>query len=80
MKRLLLAAGIAIAPAVAFAQGNYLDIMGIIRGDSLEAQFGKKVVSAEDVNQAGAKRDTLVPFASQRTKRSKENDHNSLSF
>jgi len=50
MKRLLLAAGIAIAPTFAFSQGSYLDIMGIIRGDSLGAQFGKKVVPAGDVN------------------------------
>ncbi|MCI0531101.1 MAG: FG-GAP-like repeat-containing protein, partial [candidate division Zixibacteria bacterium] len=50
MKGLLLAAGIIIAPAIAFSQGSYLDIMGIIRGDSLGAQFGKKVVPAGDVN------------------------------
>ena len=46
MKRLLLAAGVAIAPAIAFSQGSYLDILGIIRGDSLGSQFGKKVVPA----------------------------------
>lgn len=39
MKRLLLAAGIVIAPAIAFSQGSYLDIMGIIRGDSLVARW-----------------------------------------
>ncbi len=33
-----------------FAQGSYLNIMGIIRGDSLGSQFGKKIVSAGDVN------------------------------
>jgi hypothetical protein len=35
MKHLLLAVGIAIVTAIAFSQGSYLDIMGIIRGDSL---------------------------------------------
>ncbi len=33
-----------------FAQGSYLNILGIIRGDSLGSQFGKKVVSTGDVN------------------------------
>ena len=50
MKRLLLVAGITIAPVIAFSQGSYLNIMGIIRGDSLGSQFGKKVVPAGDVN------------------------------
>lgn len=40
-----------------FAQGSYLNIMGIIRGDSLGSQFGKKVVPAGDVNG-----DTLPDF------------------
>ncbi len=37
------------SPSVS-AQGSYLDIMGVIRGDSLGSQFGKKVVPAGDVN------------------------------
>ena len=39
MKPLLLAAGIAIAPVIAFSQSSYLDIMGVIRGDSLVARW-----------------------------------------
>lgn len=58
MKRWFFIAGfLTIAPAIAFSQGSYLNILGIIRGDSAGAQFGKKVVPAGDTNG-----DTLPDF------------------
>lgn len=53
MKRLLAIAAIVFFPNAVFSQGSYLDILAHMRGDSLGAEFGKKVVPAGDVNGDG---------------------------
>jgi len=54
MRRLLLLSGyLTLSSSLLFGQGSYLNILGLIRGDSLGAQFGKKVVPAGDVNGDG---------------------------
>ncbi|HXF48715.1 MAG TPA: FlgD immunoglobulin-like domain containing protein [Verrucomicrobiae bacterium] len=54
---LLITTSLLFSTNLLFGQGSYLNIMGIIRGDSAGAQFGKMVVPAGDVNG-----DTLQDF------------------